>query len=294
MCRVGDAPWGSLTQEQWDAYLKEFSAIYRRRPDHVNKDGGGFFHYFGLFITIRILRPTAVVESGAFRGVGTWFLRQAAGPGVKIVVVSPDQPSLYVDPAGLYLTGSNFVDFSKTTVEQWSKWVPDIRTTLIFFDDHQAEVQRLHKARALGFVHMMFDDNYPPSVGDNFSVKMVCSGMAPWRLLGLQSAVWKDNFNMVSRPMSPGEFQEKEQQFREDAAVYAEFPPVWKPINRFTEHISDASLEKLLERPLYRKDQLAALGLSEADTAGFDLEAAKYTFISYVRARRQNEGKIVV
>ena len=33
---------------------------------------------------------------------------------------------------------------------------------LVFFDDHQAGTRRLREARAAGFAHVMFDDNYLP------------------------------------------------------------------------------------------------------------------------------------
>ena len=283
-CRIGTAPWSHLTQAEWNDYLKEFNNIYVRRLDERNDGGGGFFHYFGLFIVIRTIQPTAIVESGAWNGMGTWFLRQIAGPTVKIVVISPQTPTKYKDPQALYLTGSKFIDFSKTTVEQWKNWVPDIERTLLFMDDHQAAVRRLQEARALGFQHLFFDDNYPPAVGDNFSAKQICSGMNLWNFLGQEHATWKDNFSQVSRKLSPTEYKELEQRFHENTAVYAEFPPTWKGPSRF-EILNEEKYEQISEPPLFTKEQLAALGVEERQTAGFDAEAAKYTFALYVQAK---------
>lgn len=286
LCRVGKSPWSDLTPGQFQALVEEFAGIYRRRPRGGNDGGGGFFHYFALFTIIRQVKPTAIVESGAWKGMGTWFLRQAAGNDVKIVVVSPQQPGLYVDPNGLYLTGEKFVDFSKTTVEQWEQWVPDIKQTLLFMDDHQAELRRLLEARALGFVHMAYDDNYPPGTGDNFSLKKACSGMKLWHYLGETVALWQDDFDKVRRALSDQEFQQYYQSFHNAVDVYAEFPPTWKGPSRFPSLQNDTKLAAISEPSLFARAQLEAWGLGDEDIDGWKLEAEKYTFIVYARIKQ--------
>ena len=44
-----------------------------------------FPHQFAVWTTIRLLRPTVVIESGVHNGAGTWVIRQAA-PMARIVL----------------------------------------------------------------------------------------------------------------------------------------------------------------------------------------------------------------
>jgi hypothetical protein len=283
-CRVGKSPWQDLSTPEWNQLAKDFYDIWKKRPTFDNKGGGGWFHYFGLFVTIRMIRPTAIVESGAWHGVGTWFLRQMAGPDVKIVVVSPNHPRTYVDKDGLYLTESKFVDFGKTTAAQWQEYVPDVQRTLLFIDDHQAGVLRLAHARDLGFKHMFFDDNYPPGNGDNFALKQVCAGMSLWNYLGETTPIFKDNFGKIQKELSPVEYQQYEQSFHDIVKVYAEFPPLWKGPTRFP-NLNETSFAHIAQDPLFTPDQLRALGVEDSSLPGWDAESLKYTFAPYVEIK---------
>ena len=172
------------------------------------------------------------MESGVHGGVGTWFLQQMAGPEVTLVVISPELLTTYVDDGkAVYLTDSQFVDFSETAAAQWNRWLPDgLASVLLFFDDNQAQVRRLAEARRLGFVHIMLDDNYPAGNGDNLSLRMVCNGLRPWQIVGA-SPVFRDDFNRIQRPLSAAEVENYQNGFYRDVAVYAEFPPAClKPV----------------------------------------------------------------
>eukprot|EP00977_Amphora_coffeiformis_P023011 scaffold12066_cov171-Amphora_coffeaeformis.AAC.4 len=284
-CRVGKPPWSDLTMEDWESYVRKFVEIWKNSPDKTNTGGGGFFHYFGIFVTIQLLQPTAIVESGAWTGVGTWFLRQSAGPKVKIVVISPNQPTTYVDNVNaLYLTQTKFVDFGKTTSLQWAEWVPDVKKTLLFLDDHQAGTKRLMQAKALGFRHLWYDDNYPPIYGDNLALKQICTGMALWNFLGESQAVYKDDFNSVSKPMTPAEFQKQELLFHNNVEVYAEFPPVWRGPSRFP-GLNETVIDLVSEKPLLTKAQVQAAGIDDSNIPGWDHETRKYTFVLYVQIK---------
>lgn len=309
-CRIGKAPWQDLTHDEYKAYLQDFyHNIWKRRPSRENIGGGGFFHYFALYTVVKRLQPTAIVESGAWHGVGTWFLRQSAGPDVKIVVLSPIVPKTYIDDLGpdrsLYKTGNDFVDFAKTTAAQWKEWVPNVETTLLFIDDHQAGVNRFDMARKLGFKHVVFDDNYPPGEGDNLTLKHVCLGKSLWEFLHIpdNAIMFRDNFNQVKRKMSPGELKMHQERFFDNVAVYAEFPPVWPGPRRFAslKALSTQQLAQMTERPIFSsREELMALGVSEEELPGnngggsnhmdgFDAEALKYTFIVYAQAKKKQE-----
>ena len=107
-CAVGLPPWYHLDAA---AELKLFAETFANRPgDGVNKYGASFFHYFALWCTVKALNPKVIVESGINKGVGSWFLRQAAGHGVDMIFISPKAPSDYRDESerSRYFTEAEF------------------------------------------------------------------------------------------------------------------------------------------------------------------------------------------
>jgi hypothetical protein len=95
------------------------------------------------------LKPTTIIESGIQRGLGTWMLRQAS-PTARLILLDPGGNRLvYRDahPDTLYFTLDKFVDFSNIN---WTALAINVKETLIFFDDHQAEVKRTFQAWKAG------------------------------------------------------------------------------------------------------------------------------------------------
>lgn len=81
-------------------------SVYKQ---HQDVQGGiGLFHAWYLTFVIHSLAPEVVIESGAFQGYGTRFIRWALGPKGRIIVVSPEHPTGYVDPEAEYFTGKRF------------------------------------------------------------------------------------------------------------------------------------------------------------------------------------------
>ena len=73
-----DSAWGP--KEGLRRQLQEFAEVWAQRPPELqrqNKGGMRFPHQFAVWTTIRLLRPTVVIESGVHKGFGTWLLRQA-------------------------------------------------------------------------------------------------------------------------------------------------------------------------------------------------------------------------
>jgi hypothetical protein len=278
VCAVGSAPWGSVADSR--SNLAEFLEVYGKRPGGSNDGGGSLFHYFAIWRLIRALRPAHVVESGADKGIGTWFLRQAAGPDAQIVVVSPEHPRIYVDgyvdgaANSRYFVGEKFQDFAEI---DWSFLDP--ARTLIFFDDHQAGLRRIKEARARDFRHLAFDDNYLPGCGDNFSPKKACATTNIHHLLGA-TYEFQDDFGQKNADLSPAQFFEAQAAFHDAVAVYAEFPPVWGPTpNRFG--VDDEVYASVTHEPLF--DRAEAAELCQANALDFDFEVQKYTHICYVQ-----------
>lgn len=287
-CRIGTPPWSHFSPSKWQKLVKEFDAIYQRRPEQTTNDGGGgFFHYFALYVVIQLIQPTAIVESGAFQGIGTWFLRQMAGDSVKLVILSPEMPGKYVDTIkSIYLTESKFIDFGSTTKSQWHEWVPDIAKTLLFLDDHQAGVRRIQEARTLGFRHVVLDDNYPPGEGDNFSLKKTCGGSTTWDHFGIPDSqrVWLDNFGKVRNLLTKYELETLEAKLHETVVRYAEVPPVWAGPTRFK--VDATKYWQVTEPALFEKHQLQNMGIfsqTNIESSTWNHEVSKYTNICYAQ-----------
>jgi hypothetical protein len=270
-CATGHPPWSML-----DPYeeLEIFSEVFSRRPgDGVNKDGASFFHYFALWCTVKALRPEVIIESGINKGVGSWFLRQAAGPKTKMIFISPQDPSDYRDTreSTLYFTEKEFKDFSEV---DWDRilTVEARRRAFIFFDDHQSGFRRAIEARRLLFQHIMIDDNYLPGAGDNFSPKMACRASI-FSTLGVKMA-FLDNFGKVKEPISAAQYFDIQVEFDNSVSVYAEFPPVWSGPTRF--HVEQKIHDRLTVGPLFQREEVAHLSLD------LDEEAKRYTHIAYL------------
>ena len=113
-----------MSREEMKAELEAFVAVYRRAPK-IDQFGSGFFHYFALWTAIRKLRPVHVIESGVLRGVGSWFLRQAAGPHASMTFISPEYPTIYADPAPdsvYYVRRDDTLKYLKNTPSRVGSW----------------------------------------------------------------------------------------------------------------------------------------------------------------------------
>jgi hypothetical protein len=155
--------------EQWDRndiikYIDEFNELYTSRPIKDNNGGMKSAHMFPSWYIIKKLKPKYLIESGVWKGLGTWFFEQAS-PTTKIISIDPS-PSfrIYTSSSVTYQTE----DFLKT---DWSK-IPTSET-MIFFDDHQNFLERLKYAQSQGFKIIMTEDNYPYQQGDCYTPKKI-------------------------------------------------------------------------------------------------------------------------
>lgn len=279
VCKIGIPPWANKSNI---VQLEEFAGIYNNRPKSFgsNDGGGSFFHYYALFSIIRHLKETEqlkhIVESGAWNGIGTWFLRQAAGPDVQLIIVSPTLPGTYVDTGtdSKYFAGKDFLDFN---LIDWSFLDP--RKTLLFMDDHQSEYRRVNEAYERGFRHIMFDDNYAVGTGDNFSTKKVCSTKA-YAVLN-KPYKQSDNFHKTTKVLTEQQFKEKSTTFKNHVEVYAEFPPVWHGSNRFG--FTSCQWKQITLKPIL--DEEHGNAFIERHSLNKDFESNKYTHISYVKVK---------
>ena len=118
-------------------------------------------HLFAVWFMVRALAPDLIVESGVWKGQGTWILEQAC-PSARIVSLDPDLSTrVYLSKKAVY----SELDFS---LQDWTH-LPE--RSLVLFDDHQNAYRRLQQCHWFGFNHVIFEDNYPILQGDCYSLK---------------------------------------------------------------------------------------------------------------------------
>jgi hypothetical protein len=118
LVKVGQNFVGTRARQLVLQHLDEFVSVYAKRPDKVNMCGIRLNHALALFVVIRQLQPTTIIESGVNAGQSTYIMRHAA-PEAKIIAIDPldtpicKQGTRWIDETKLvYYTGKNFVDFA--------------------------------------------------------------------------------------------------------------------------------------------------------------------------------------
>lgn len=200
-----------------DPMIEEFLRIYKNRPDPVNLCGIRINHAMGLFLAVKKLRPTLVVESGVNAGVSTYFIRQASGT-TKIFAVDPlekpicNQGTRWIDNSDLttYYTGNTFVDIMDM---DWSGMIQrgdvDPKTTLLFLDDHLHAFQRMIGSVKHGIQHFLIEDNYKLGEGATHADKI---------------GTPKQMMTSKTKYVTEGDW------LAANMRVYSEFPPLVPPI----------------------------------------------------------------
>eukprot|EP00668_Euglena_longa_P029488 GGOE01036837.1.p1 GENE.GGOE01036837.1~~GGOE01036837.1.p1 ORF type:complete len:497 (+),score=120.83 GGOE01036837.1:44-1534(+) len=230
---LGAQPW---TREALLKDLKHFIRdVYPRRPIKVNTFGMRLSHAFGCWFIVKTLQPKYILESGVHRGQSTWLMRQAA-PEAKIISMDPRTDMTYWDKGTTYYTGNGvgksgydvkpFKDFAEI---DWS-FIVDKNEALILWDDHQNEFKRILKAYELGFRHMIFDDNWSPLQGDNYSLKQVCDETGGLALrppdFPSQQVLMCDQFHMADKFISIEEHKTNHEKLVGILDLYYETPPI--------------------------------------------------------------------
>ncbi|GJE48436.1 hypothetical protein GOFOIKOB_1467 [Methylobacterium tardum] len=130
--------------------VQTFWDLIPSAPVRQRRGGSGFNGALQLYVAMRALKPDFVIESGVFRGLTTWVIRQAC-PRARIFCHDPDLSGLqYRDPQARYSTA----DWSTA---DWSMLDP--AATVAFFDDHVAQGRRVVEAQARGLTRLLFDDD---------------------------------------------------------------------------------------------------------------------------------------
>ena len=132
------------------ALVEAFWTLIPSAPVRQRRGGSGFNGALQLFVAMRALAPDRVIESGVFRGLTTWIIRQAC-PEAAIHCHDPDLSGLqYRDARARY----SQQDWSSA---DWSGIDPG--ATVAFFDDHVSQARRVIEARERGIARLLFDDD---------------------------------------------------------------------------------------------------------------------------------------
>ncbi len=245
--------------------IPEFLRLFAERPIADNHGGMRAPHLFATWFMLQALEPTHIVESGVFKGLGTWLLERAA-PNARLYCIDPDPSQrIYHSANAEYFTS----DFSKL---EWD--LPRDRT-LLFFDDHQDALARIVRAEQLGFVHVVFEDNYPVGRGDCYSLKQAFTGEPAPRPRRLLRGVRQLLSGRSPAERDPARYLER------TLETYFEFPPVRRAA---TTRWGDAWTDERYPTP-------PALIESVGDPSdAFSAEAQAYTWICYAKLRKVGAG----
>lgn len=146
--------------------IDEFYNLYTQRPIVDNNGGMKSNHLFHTWFMVKKIRPKFIIESGVWKGLGTWFLEKASEKS-KIFSFDPVvQNRIYTSSSVTYLSHD-------ITKNDWS--TIDKKNTLVFLDDHQNFFDRLIFCVENGFRYIIVEDNYPILQGDCYSPKKILS-----------------------------------------------------------------------------------------------------------------------
>ncbi len=223
LSELGTVSWSA---DEMRAALSEFAELYPKRPIQDNSGGMKSPHMFLSWFVFRKLQPTTIIESGVYKGQGTWLFEQAC-PDAEFhcVDLNLDQLQYRSEKASYYN-----VDFAEI---DWSDLPKE--STLLFFDDHQNAYQRLIHAKWFGFQHFLFEDNYPSQHGDCYSLKKAFSHAGfvpepPKKRNSLKSAIrgmLRSSEVPAGRVVPANEIDAK--YLLENMESFRELPPVFRP-----------------------------------------------------------------
>lgn len=256
---IGTVPWD---EKDIKNSIPDFLNIYKDRPIKDNTGGMLSPHMYATWFILTRLQPKYVIESGVWKGMGTWLIEKTL-PSSKVISIDVNLNFReYISKEVEYFN----VDFNRL---DWSDIV-DKKSTILFFDDHQNALERLAFGKKNGFKKFIFEDNYPRNQGDCFSLKKAYMGESyvPPKKTGLLRVL---NFfkESSSKILNFDEIKSK-------IKTYYEFPPVFK--NECTRW-GDAWDDKYPTiDPLYEQIEEDYLKI-------FHEEAQSYTWLCYVELK---------
>lgn len=158
---IGTPPW---IEKDIKGKLSEFAELYKKRP--INHNVGGMLapHMFASWFIIQHMKFKNIIESGVWRGQGTWFFEQA-NPNAEIFSIDINLKNrIYISDRAIYYNKDFYT-------HNWDKL--NKKNTLCFFDDHMNALKRIKYLFENDFKYIIFEDNYALGLPDCLSLKKV-------------------------------------------------------------------------------------------------------------------------
>lgn len=247
-----DKKWKS---EEITELINEFSELYATRPIKDNSGGMKSPHMFPAWFVVKKLKPKVLIESGVWKGQGTWFFEKAS-PETKIISIDPVESHRVFTSPNVHYQTQDFLE------SDWSELPKD--DTLVFFDDHQNCMPRIKRCHELGFKRIIVEDNYAVSQGDCYTPKKILSD----KDYVVDSAGLRTNHKKNKEDLAF---------FNENVLTYQEMPPIFSsPLTRWGDdwHQEDYNTPE----PLLTQDD--AIQYFELFTEKLD-----YTWICYMELK---------
>jgi hypothetical protein len=264
--QIGTIAW---TDDEIKASIPAFLEVYKQIPISDNRGGMKSPHLFAAWFMLGKLNPKYVIESGIWKGQGTWLIEKTL-PETQVFSIDPNLGNREFVSGRVKYYERDFFEID------WSV-ISDKENTVLFFDDHQNAVERIIKGKELGFRHFIFEDNYPARQGDCYSLKKAFQhagykeATAGTGLISRLKQMVKPNKRTVLPNARDAE------RLRNMLDIYYEFPPVYKKDK--TRWGDDWEEENYpTPAPLYRAPVLEDLQV-------FSEEADSYTWICYAKIK---------
>ena len=189
-------------------HLEEFYNVYNNRPIKDNSGGMKSPHMFPAWYVLKKIQPKCIIESGVWKGLGTWLFEQACPNLEKIYSIDPSPHFRNYTSSKAEYQKNDFLDTDWSSLNK--------NETLVFFDDHQDCLPRIKKCLELGFKNIIVEDNYPYQQGDCYTPKKILSKR--------NYCIDKDGYKEThSHKEEDYNFLEK------NIENYQELPPIFKP-----------------------------------------------------------------
>jgi len=131
-------------------YIKEFNKIYFNSPIKHLGSGMGYNQGLFVFIIIKIIKPTDVIESGVMRGFTTYLIDKSTNQNTKIHCYDISfEKLLYKSPKAVYHMGD-----IETKLPEFKG-----NKILSLYDDHVSHLHRLELSKKLKVKYNIFDDD---------------------------------------------------------------------------------------------------------------------------------------
>ena len=204
-----------ISNKKIKSYLEDFRILYRQKNFSQNNGGMRFPQPFGTYCILREANPTLVIESGVWRGLGTWLIEHTL-PNARIMSFDIDlKLREYISENVTYIEN----DINNIEWDEFFRDYPDQspENTLLFLDDHVDITRRFELLKNTRFKYVIDEDNYPTEQGNRISPKTILEGEECYviddkgnKKIQKIDANIKDKFNSLIKS-------------------YWEFPPIYLP-----------------------------------------------------------------